>query len=598
MRERESDRPLTIFENQWLGIVIINRASSVSYANRAAEGLLEMSPGSLPGMRIPDLSPVIRNSLMKHYEQVMNDHFPVRFETMTRQDKRLRFSLYPDEQDVIVTIEDNTIEWMVGEAARLALMTMNNLPYAMFIVRFTGQIINVNDLATDFTGYSQEELLKMGIIKVLPGLDFGAERGRGGMGPDKVIRMIRESEMLRKDGGKVPVEVSVSEKMLHGTRQYLMIVRDITERKRAEEEVSRLAAIVTSSNDAIIGKSLDGTITTWNKGAEQLFGYTAAEAVGESIGIIYPSDRLQELENILKKIGRGEGVDHYETVRRGKDGRRIDVSITISPILDGTGAVVGASTIARDITERKRAEEELKTAKEQAELYLDLMGHDISNMHQIILARLQLAEEIIGADGKLEGDDKELIDVSISNLKRSARLIDNVKKLQKLRWGEYNRGPVDLGQVLDDVVAAYSCVPDKKVIISYTRAQGHVVSVNPLIKEVFNNLVDNAVKYSGDPVQIGISVDQVDRNGRSYHRVAIEDNGPGIPDEKKREVFHRLSRGQTKARGTGLGLYIVKTLVESFDGIVEVADRVEGDYTQGSRFLVYLPVVEGDVNGE
>jgi PAS domain S-box-containing protein len=232
----------------------------------------------------------------------VNDHFPARFETMIRHDKRLRFNLYPDGQDVLVTVEDNTIEWMLGEAARLALLTMNNLPYAMFIVRFTGQIINVNDLASGFTGYSPEELQKMSISKVMPGLDFGAERGKGRQGPDREIRMIRESELQRRDGGKVPVEVSVSEKMLHGTRQYLMIVRDITERKRAEEEVSRLAAIVTSSNDAILGKTLDGTITTWNKSAEQLYGFTAAEAVGESIGIIVPPDRRHEMEKFLKRL--------------------------------------------------------------------------------------------------------------------------------------------------------------------------------------------------------------------------------------------------------------------------------------------------------
>jgi signal transduction histidine kinase len=119
-----------------------------------------------------------------------------------------------------------------------------------------------------------------------------------------------------------------------------------------------------------------------------------------------------------------------------------------------------------------------------------------------------------------------------------------------------------------------------------------------LIKEVFNNLLDNAIKHSDDHVRIRVSVTQANKNGRRYHRVAIEDNGPGIPDEKKEDVFHRLRRGKTKARGTGLGLYIVKTLVESFEGIVEIENKAAGDYTQGSRFLVYLPVVKEDKNGK
>jgi signal transduction histidine kinase len=241
--------------------------------------------------------------------------------------------------------------------------------------------------------------------------------------------------------------------------------------------------------------------------------------------------------------------------------------------------------IIRDITERKQSVEALKDAKQQAELYLDLMGHDISNMHQIILGQLQLAEEVMHEDGKLEAGDKELIDVSINNLLRSAKLIDNVKSLQKLRAGEFSPEPVDLDEVLNDTVTAYTNIPDKQVTFDYTPARGHVVKVNPVIKEVFNNLIDNAVKHSGDPVRIGIAMSYVERNGRKYHRVSIEENGPGVPDEKKGEVFHRLGRGQTKARGTGLGLYLVKTLVESFGGMVELEDRVNSDYSQGSRFL-------------
>jgi len=143
-------------------------------------------------------------------------------------------------------------------------------------------------------------------------------------------------------------------------RQYVAIRADITERKRAEEVRERLAAVVNSSDDAIVGKTLDGTITAWNRGAEKVFGYSSSEAVGKPMAMLIPPERASEEPDILARIGRGESVEHFETIRVRKDGTYIDISATISPIRDSSGVIVGASKIARDITERKRAEETLR----------------------------------------------------------------------------------------------------------------------------------------------------------------------------------------------------------------------------------------------
>ena len=148
-------------------------------------------------------------------------------------------------------------------------------------------------------------------------------------------------------------------------RIFVGIIRDITERKRAEEALSRLAAIVESSEDAIVGKTLDGTIMSWNAGAERMFGYSAEEVKGRHISMLAPPDRPCEVPAILERIKRGERVDHFETVRVRKDGRRIDVSVTISPIKDAAGKVLGASAIKRDITEQKRANEEIRAMTQQ-----------------------------------------------------------------------------------------------------------------------------------------------------------------------------------------------------------------------------------------
>jgi PAS domain S-box-containing protein len=168
---------------------------------------------------------------------------------------------------------------------------------------------------------------------------------------------VGERRYRRKDGSLVDVEVSASIILRQGKETLCVVAHDVTERKRAEQESSRLAAIVDSSDDAIIGKTLDGIVTTWNRGAQQIYGYSVEEIVGKPISVLAPPDRYNEILGILEKVRCGAPVNHYETVRRKKDGERINVSLTVSPIVDSSGNVVGASTIARDITERKRVEE-------------------------------------------------------------------------------------------------------------------------------------------------------------------------------------------------------------------------------------------------
>jgi len=224
-----------------------------------------------------------------------------------------------------------------------------------------------------------------------------------------------------------------------------------------------------------------------------------------------------------------------------------------------------------------------------------LLGHDINNMHQIMLMQLELAQMKFRDNGMLKDEDIELINTPLETLERSANLIKNVRILQRARAGEYVLEPIDLGKVLDDVVSGYAKVPGRDVTIRHTPGHGNLIRASPLIRDVLVNLVDNAVKHSSDPVVIGLDIARVVRKGISYYCVSVEDNGKGIPDEKKEIIFQRFKRGKTTAKGVGLGLYIVKTLVESFGGYVKVEDRVKGDHTKGTRFVVYLPATEEHV---
>ena len=165
---------------------------------------------------------------------------------------------------------------------------------------------------------------------------------------------------------------------------------DISERKRADEAQARLAAIVESSDDAIVSKDLNGIITSWNRGAEQLFGYTAHEAIGRSVTLLIPPDRLGEETTILERIRRAETVDHYDTIRRRKDGTLFDASVTVSPIRDHKGQIIGASKIARDITERKRGEEALREADRNKSEFLAMLAHELRNPLAPILVSIDI----------------------------------------------------------------------------------------------------------------------------------------------------------------------------------------------------------------
>ena len=197
--------------------------------------------------------------------------------------------------------------------------------------------------------------------------------------------------------------------------------------------------------------------------------------------------------------------------------------------------------------------------------YLDLMGHDISNMHQIAMGYLELARD-------LQHDDKvtEFLDMPMEVLGRSARLIRNVKKLQKLKEGVFQTQVVDVCQLLVDVQREFGEVPHKAVTLNLNECEQCHVHANELLHDVFANLVGNAIKHTGDRADITIDMDTVRDNGGQYCRVMVEDNGPGIPDDFKGRIFNRLLKGTDKAKGMGLGLYLVKSLVESYKGRVWV----------------------------
>ncbi|MCD1294996.1 hypothetical protein CUJ83_08295 [Methanocella sp. CWC-04] len=376
-------------------------------------------------------------------------------------------------------------------------------------------------------------------------------------------------------------------------RGYFTTVFDnITERKRAEEALRESEYNLAAAQEvAHIGSytwDINNHVLTWSDELYRILGLCPGQiqpSFDAYVSFIHPDDRNEALGKIMTVVNDAKVEPNEHRILR-RDGSVINIQVR-SKVIFNNGKPLKLHGTVHDITERKRVEEELTVAKQQAELYLDLMGHDINNMHQIALGYLELVRDM-----QAEECERELLDKPIEVLQRSALLIKNVRKLQKLQDGAFQNKEVDLANILSDVQREFGAMTKKTITLNLNGCEHYWVGANELLHDVFANLVSNAIKHTGDYADIRIDLDSVEEKGIRYCRVIVEDNGTGIPDEFKARVFKRLLKGSIKVKGMGLGLYLVKSLVESYNGRVWVEDRVPGDHTKGAKFVVLLPALE------
>ena len=375
--------------------------------------------------------------------------------------------------------------------------------------------------------------------------------------------------------------------------QFVGSSTDITERKRAEQATRLLAAIVESSHDAIVSKRLDGVITSWNKGAERLFGYAAEEAVGQNITLIIPPGRRDEERTIVEQLARGERVDYFETVRMRKDGSLLDVSLTISPMKDVSGRVVGASKLARDITERKRAEEALRQA--QTDLAhasrLTTMGEFTASLaHEVkqpIAAVVTDANTCVRWITRDEPDLKEAREAAwrtVKDAKRASEIINRVGLLFKK--GTPQRELVDVNEVAREMIVLLGDEASRHSISIRTELAEdlpYVIGDRVQLQQVLMNLIVNGVEAmhnAGGPRELTIKSQPAENNELL---LSVSDTGKGLPSHQADEIFNAFFT--TKTHGTGMGLRISRSIVESHGGRLWAADNSP----RGASFCFTLP---------
>jgi PAS domain S-box-containing protein len=373
---------------------------------------------------------------------------------------------------------------------------------------------------------------------------------------------------------------------LRGESRMFGVVLDITARKTAQEASHRLAAIVESSDDAIVSKNLNGIVTSWNPAAERMFGYSAEEMIGQPITKIIPPELQADETRILTTIARGERIEHFETVRVRKDGEQIEVSLTVSPVRDETGRIVGAAKIGRDITQLKKAERALRTTERLASVgrLAATVAHEINNPLEAVTNLVYLARHAAvrsDVQGYLAAAEEELVRVS---------------HLTKQTLGFYrdNKGAteVGVGALVASLMPMFSARTRNKNIqlCPEIKDESEVYAIAGEIRQVIANLVSNSIDAlgSGGTVRIRVSAGtEWSGNPRPGVRLTVADTGSGIPSELRSRIFEPFFTTKRDV-GTGLGLWVCKSIVENHRGSI----RVKSGTTPGRSwtvFSVFLP---------
>jgi len=503
---------------------------------------------------------------------------------------------------------------------------LETLPDAIVAVDREGTIVQVNSQTQELFGYDRDELMGQKIEMLVPAnyrREHHHHRDNFAQAP-KTRRMGAGLDLYgrRRNGSEFPVEISLSPVSTENGLFVLSAIRDISDRKKIEEELrraheelyqrtveqlgesrSRLALIIDSSEDAIISKSLDGTITTWNKGAQRIYGYTPEEVIGKHISLLAPSDHPDEIPEILRKFSRGESVEHDESVRVTKDGRRLNVSISVSPLRDAKGDIIGASAIARDITAQKRAEGQLHQSQKMEAIgrLAGGVAHDFNNILGIINACAEFLRDRM--DPAAESSQY------VENIRKS---IDRGSSLTRQLLA-FSRSSViqprvlDLDERLKDVGKLLRpLMGDDVEILIMSKSPTAVVEADPgQLDQIVVNLAVNArdamprggkfiLETRAERFDEGFAEQHQAMSAGKYVVLAVSDTGTGMDEATVSRIFEPFFTTKETGKGTGLGLATVYGIVKQSAGHI----LVYSELGHGTTFKIYLPSADHKIGLE
>jgi PAS domain S-box-containing protein len=449
-----------------------------------------------------------------------------------------------------------------------------------------GIIITWNAAATRVFGYQAEEIVGQSILRLIPPELHYEE--------DEILGKLRAGERIdhyetirmKKSGERFPVSVTISPVRDETGRVIAAskIARDVSDRAKTDDTRFRLAAIVDSADDAIISKDLNGIVRTWNEGARRMFGYTAEEMIGQPVLRLIPRELHYEEDEILQRLRSGNRVDHYETTRRRKNGEPVEVSVTISPIFDETGKVIGASKIARDISDRKRIERLLIQSEKLAATgrMAAAIAHEINNPLESLMNLVFLARQHSAAGGKAQ---RYLI--------TAEEELERVSHIARQTLGYYRDTGSPVAAHLHDLIQNVLTVYNSKLISAgisvdtrFNDLQKITVSKGEML-QVFSNVIANAVDAIVHDGNLVITTRTMMNSSGDGIQVTVRDSGAGIAQEVLPRVFEPFftTKGDL---GTGIGLWVAKQLVEGRGGQVSIASSTEQGKS-GTTVTIFIP---------
>jgi PAS domain S-box-containing protein len=454
-----------------------------------------------------------------------------------------------------------------------------------------GTIYSWNPAAEKIFGYTAEEAIGKNITIIVP--DELREVEAGIIARVKMGESINHYQTIRrkKDGSRITIALSVSPiKDQNGNVIGISkIARDISDKNSIEEKQARLAAIIDSSDDAIVSKDLNGIITSWNRGAEKIFGYTEKEAIGKHISFIIPPRLIDEETHIIGQIRKGEKVSHFETIRLTKDGSEINISLTVSPIKDSNGRIIGASKIARDITEKVELDKQrrlltkrLQELNHYKDEFMAMASHELKTPLTVIKANLQVLEQ------KMKGDNRlDFVNKTLKQVNKLSELISDLLDVSKIQSGklELNMTRFNLVPFLSEIIEnIQQTSPDHHIHFEAPVENITITADADRMEQVIINILTNAIKYSPNAPQISVSVSL---KGTSA-LVEVKDGGIGISGDNIDRVFTRFFRVRGLAStfsGSGIGLYISSEIIKRHGGEI----WVESEEGKGSTFYFTIP---------
>jgi PAS domain S-box-containing protein len=466
---------------------------------------------------------------------------------------------------------------------------LESAPDGILVVDPEGKIVLVNSQTERIFGHVRAELVGQRVEKIIP--TWFEAQPPGQLGDAPRVRRPRpmaagiELYGVRSDGGDFPIEITLSAVETAEGVLLSAAIRDVTERHKTEDARLRLADLVDSSDDAIIGKSLDGIISSWNSGAQRLFGYSAEEVIGRSITLLIPAARFNEERDFLNQMRAGGRVEHYDTVRQCKDGHEVDVSVTISPVRDRRGKLVGVSKVARDVTLRKRAEEGLARAKEAADASnreLEAFSYSVAHDLRAPLRGMSGFAEVLLAQyrDKLDADGIDCLHEIRLNAQKMGALIDALLSLSRVTRSEVHRERVDLTAVARAAgVELAVAEPERRVELVVE--EGLHADVDPqLAQRLVANLLANAWKFTGNLPAAHIEVSAAREDGATVF--TVKDDGAGFDMAYAAKLFAPFQRLHTirEFPGTGIGLATAQRIVNRHGGRI----WAEGAVGAGAAF--------------